>query len=94
MINDREKDMTMMTASKLESLSVGPADMLGVGANPSPAAEAARRGTYARRAAHVAGPLARKASRANTARKAARLVRAAGRVDSSLANALAEVLGA
>ncbi len=91
-------DMMMMitaaAASKLENVAVGPADMLGVGEHPGSAAEAARRDTYARRAAHVAGPLARKASRANTARKAARLVRAAGRVDSSLANALAEVLGA
>ena len=73
-----------------KSLSEGRAEELGVGFNPTPEDESLRRAQYAQTARHLAGPLARKASRATTSQKWGRLVKAANRHCSSLAAKLSD----
>lgn len=75
-------DVVVCEASRYHEFATGPAGKLGIGHEPTPEEEQLRRALYARWATHLAGPLARKAARATTNHKRAKLIAAVDRVSS------------
>ena len=82
--SEERTELLAAEAAEFRRISAGPGSELGVGPDPSPAEAGERRERWAALAAHLAGPLSRKALRAKSPRKMAALRRAVRRVSSGL----------
>lgn len=82
MNTERFSEIVAEAREHFNGLVLGPDNELGAGHNPSKEVADGRRDIFARRAKHLAGPIAKKAKRATTRAKAWRLYSAVKRCDS------------